>query len=289
MPFVYPATVAWDRDHSAVVFNTTFYVYAVGDTSFTTPLPITNSFGVPMAALNSGNQGIFPEFQQATNATVVISDQAHTWAWTVIAIQPPTQDSNVAAFVGNPASQTAAAMRASFAGKWQPNTDYTAGTQALNPSGGVVICTVNHTSTGTYDSTKWLATASGLRWRGNWAATTAYEVNDVFWANAQSYVVITAHTSGTGPPSAAGPWSNLVLLSQAATGGLTAPSGSFPVWDVVQNADGTWPGGTATTWSRPDGAKDKIFNLVGSGTFPTAVASGTGGPLIGWDYITKIG
>lgn len=114
MAFTYPAMVAWDPNGKQTVKNVSFQVYATSDTAFTTPLAITDPFGnaLPGNILNSGSQGVFPQFQQASNATVVIADASHLYAWTVIAIQPPTQDSTVAGFVNTAGTQTRNAIDA---------------------------------------------------------------------------------------------------------------------------------------------------------------------------------
>jgi hypothetical protein len=131
--FTYPAMVAWDPNGKQAVKNVLFQAYATTDTGFTNPLAITDPFGAAISGnlLNSGSQGVFPQFQQAQYSTVVLSDAAHTYAWTV----PSTQAGAVFA--------------------WAPNTVYTSGTSAISPNGDLIKSTVTHTSTGTYDSTKW--------------------------------------------------------------------------------------------------------------------------------------
>lgn len=89
MAYTYPAVVAWDPVNKQVVKGTTFYVYDPTDTGFTSPLPITDPFGNSLPYLNSGTMGVFPQFQQATAPTVVVSDAAHAYAWTYVSIQPP--------------------------------------------------------------------------------------------------------------------------------------------------------------------------------------------------------
>lgn len=111
MAFTFAAAVAWDPIGKQAVKNTSFQVYATADTGFVTPLAITDTFGVtlPGNILNSGSQGVFPEFEQDTESTVVITDPAHTYVWTVTAIM---QDTSVAAFVGKAGSASEVAVKA---------------------------------------------------------------------------------------------------------------------------------------------------------------------------------
>lgn len=134
MAYTFPAMVAWNPNAKAGVFNTIFYVYATSDTGFTTPLAITDPFGVAIVgnALNSGAEAIIPEFQQATNATVVIRDISGTYAWTIIAIQPPTQDSAVAGWV----TQTGSATQAALNGKYQQSNQLNTSVAGLVSASG---------------------------------------------------------------------------------------------------------------------------------------------------------
>lgn len=111
MTFTFAAVVAWDPIGKQAVKNTSFQVYATADTGFVTPLAITDTFGnaLPGNILNSGSQGVFPEFEQATESTVVITDPSRTYVWTITAIM---QDSSVSAFIGQSGSASRAAVRA---------------------------------------------------------------------------------------------------------------------------------------------------------------------------------
>ncbi|WP_427130300.1 hypothetical protein [Pseudarthrobacter sp. S9] len=133
MAYTYPAMVAWDPQSNKVVKNTLFQVYATSDTAFTTPLAITDPFGNPIASniLNSGAQGVFPQFQQALNSAVVLTDSIHTYAWTVAC------------------TQVGAAFR------WAPNTPYAAGQQVIAPNGDPVSAISTFTSGASYSATNW--------------------------------------------------------------------------------------------------------------------------------------
>lgn len=114
MSFTFPSMVTWDPNGKQNVKNVSFQVYAVTDTGFTTPLPITDTFGNPLAGniLNSGTQGVFPQFQQASNSTVVIADATKVYAWTINCVQ---QDSAISSFINTPGSATATALSATYA------------------------------------------------------------------------------------------------------------------------------------------------------------------------------
>jgi hypothetical protein len=105
--------VAWDPTGKAVVKSVSFQVYAVTDTAFTTPLAITDTFeaGLPGNILNSGSMGVFPQFKQATNSTVVIADASKVYAWTVNCVQ---QDTATASFINDPTTATASALSATY-------------------------------------------------------------------------------------------------------------------------------------------------------------------------------
>lgn len=115
MTFTFPAAVAWDPVGKQAVKNTSFQVYTTADTGFVTPLAITDPFGVtlPGNILNSGTQGVFPQFNQAANSTVVITDPTRTYIWTINAIM---QDASVAAYVGQAGSATQVAVQAEVTG-----------------------------------------------------------------------------------------------------------------------------------------------------------------------------
>lgn len=114
MTFTFAAAVAWDSTGNKPVRNASFQAYAISDTGFTTPLVITDPFNNPIPGniLNSGAQGVFPQFNQATNSAVVITDPAHTYAWTINAVM---QDASVAAYIADPTSVTAGQLSATYA------------------------------------------------------------------------------------------------------------------------------------------------------------------------------
>ena len=116
MTYTFPAQVAWSAASNAAVKNVSFQVYAVTDTTYTTPLAILDANGVaiPGNILSSGTIGVFPQFQQASNATVVITDAAHVYAWTLNCIP---SDASTAAFINAAGSATQTALSATYVSK----------------------------------------------------------------------------------------------------------------------------------------------------------------------------
>ncbi|MGN6724111.1 MAG: hypothetical protein ACTHJM_16005 [Marmoricola sp.] len=138
MAYQYPSMVAFNPGTNAVVRNTVFQVYAPGDTSFTSPLAITDTLGNTLANLNSGALGVFPSFAQAQYQTVVVSDTPnHVYAWTV------------------PCSQANPVV------PWAANTYYTVGQAVIEPGGTLVVCNANHTSASSYNASFWTGYQTG--------------------------------------------------------------------------------------------------------------------------------
>lgn len=153
MTFTFAAAVAWDPIGKQAVKNVSFQAFTTADTGFTTPLAITDPFGnaIPGNILNSGSQGVFPQFNQASNSAVVITDPAHTYAWTINAIM---QDASVAAYISTPGSATATQLSATYASAF-PNTQ----SITYNPDGSVATVVENGVTTSyTYNSDGTVAT-----------------------------------------------------------------------------------------------------------------------------------
>lgn len=102
----FPATLAVDSNTGTRLRNAEAQVYAMTDTSFSSPLAITDVAGVPITGnkLVSNSDGIYPEFKPPAGVTQVIvkSGQALT----------PMTDISVSAA----AAETAAANAATSAG-----------------------------------------------------------------------------------------------------------------------------------------------------------------------------
>jgi hypothetical protein len=83
-----------------------------------------------------------------------------------------------------------------YVGDWQPTTYYYVG-DLVSVNGNVYYNMVGHTSTSAWsNNTEWWALYSpGLEWRGNWAASTLYQVNDLVHYNTNVYLCQSIHTS----------------------------------------------------------------------------------------------
>lgn len=68
----FPKHLAVDPATGSVVPGATGTVFDAADTSFSTPLPVTDMAGVPVAALTAGPTGIFPDFKCPGHTQVTI-------------------------------------------------------------------------------------------------------------------------------------------------------------------------------------------------------------------------
>tara|TARA_Y200000002_G_scaffold368138_1_gene360884 strand:- start:15406 stop:19107 length:3702 start_codon:yes stop_codon:yes gene_type:complete len=84
-----------------------------------------------------------------------------------------------------------------FKGDWATTTVYIKD-DVVRHGGNTFVAMVNHTG-GTFAtdlaSVKWKKMAAGQEWKGAWAATTVYKVDDVVQWGGSTYVCNTAHTS----------------------------------------------------------------------------------------------
>lgn len=176
MTFTFTATVAWDPIGKQAVKNVSFQVYATTDTGYTTPLAITdpNNVAIPGNILNSGTQGVFPQFNQATNSAVVITDPARTYVWTINCV--PT-DAAVANFISTVGSATAAQLSATYVPRWKATTAYLAGDAVLNPSGDMVTAIANFTSGASYNAANWNASPNYASQFTATPSTTTADIN----------------------------------------------------------------------------------------------------------------
>lgn len=110
MAYTFAAMVAWDSIGKQAIKSTSFQVYDVADTGFVTPLAITDPFGNAITGniLNSGTMAVFPEFKQADHPTVVITDAARNYKWTITSV---VADDSVAGFVGKAGSASESAVK----------------------------------------------------------------------------------------------------------------------------------------------------------------------------------
>jgi cytoskeletal protein CcmA (bactofilin family) len=124
-----------------------------------------------------------------------------------------------------------------FRGTWATSTAYKVDDIVVR--GGVsYICLEEHTS-GTFSvnlaANKWQAFVSGTNWRGDWAETTAYLLNDIVFINGNAYIATTDHTStSTFATDLAEPY--WALFSQGGTGEIPSQTDNA---NKVLTTDGT--------------------------------------------------
>jgi hypothetical protein len=87
-------------------------------------------------------------------------------------------------------------LRFVWRGVWTTGYDYVKD-DVIRVGGSSYVCIEGHRSDTTFasDSDKWERMQEGIQFRGNWAATTIYEINDIVVYGGISYIVTTAHTS----------------------------------------------------------------------------------------------
>ena len=95
---------------------------------------------------------------------------------------------------------------------WAPSTTYYVD-DVIRYGGRTYICAVGHTSDSTdfntdltYSPTKWNQMSDGQSWKGDWAVSTFYKINDIVKYGGLLYVCTDSHTSnsslGTGAAGA---------------------------------------------------------------------------------------
>jgi len=100
----------------------------------------------------------------------------------------PTDTNNWAVYLSGMSSK----------GAWATSTNYYAN-DIVNYGGQNYIALVQHTSTvmaNDITASKWSLFTTGIRWRGTWAASTAYLPNDVVTDGINTWITSTAFTSG---------------------------------------------------------------------------------------------
>ena len=78
---------------------------------------------------------------------------------------------------------------------WTANTEYKLNTTVVN-NYVIYKCTTAHTSTSTFDDTKWEMLGTNAVIVNDWAASTTYKVDEVVTNDNDLYKCTTAHTSG---------------------------------------------------------------------------------------------
>ena len=77
---------------------------------------------------------------------------------------------------------------------WAPSTYYFTG-NIVTYGGTVYTCTTQHTSTTSFDATKWTTISQSSAWRTNWTTSTSYGIGDVVKYGGIIYQCNTLHTS----------------------------------------------------------------------------------------------
>jgi hypothetical protein len=134
-----------------VAKSATGSVYAIADTTFTTPLNLTLVVGgVTTTSISADSSGIFPDFT-VNDRTSVVWKQAGSPFSTVLTTTDPVPGPK--GDPGNSGAKGDKGDRGDLAA-WQPTTFYPLNQVISDPLGNLVRVTTAHTSTASYDSTK---------------------------------------------------------------------------------------------------------------------------------------
>jgi hypothetical protein len=145
------AALNFNTTPPTVARSATGSVYAVADTTFTTPLTVTMVVGgSTTTTISSDANGFFPDFT-VNDRTSVVWKQASSSFTTVLTTSDPVPGPQGAA--GTPGAQGVKGDRGDLA-TWQASTFYPLNQVIANPSGDLVKVTTAHTSGGSYDATK---------------------------------------------------------------------------------------------------------------------------------------
>lgn len=203
-------------------------VYAIGDTTFTTPLNVTMVIGgIVTTTISSDANGFFPDFTVA-NRTSVVFKQAGTSFTSVLTTTDPVPGAQGA--TGATGAAGAKGDRGDLA-SWQATTFYPLNQVISNPVGDLVKVTTAHTSTGSYDATKFdyvvpptlTPAALNATYAPLWKATTAYLAGDTVQGPAGLVVTARANFTSGASYSPANWWvihSDTLYVSAAELTGL---------------------------------------------------------------------
>lgn len=151
--FTYSRTFALTASgtSTALAKSATGKCYDVGDTTRTTPLSLTLVVGgAVVTQVSSDSNGQLPDFTTATRTSVVWKDNA-------TGLESVLTTTDVIPGPPGPAGATGATGAKGDPGDiqtWQPTTFYPLNQIIVNPSAQLVTVTTAHTSTSTYDPTK---------------------------------------------------------------------------------------------------------------------------------------
>lgn len=156
-----------------------------------------------------------------TSGSTFSATPLHLWA-----AKGDTGDTGATGSTGLTGDTGAAGAGFLFRGAWAASTAYAVGDVVTN-GGQTYEVTTAHTSPGSFSTTNlalWAAKGTdgaSFTYRGAWAGSTAYAVNDVVTNGGQAYIVTTAHTS----PSSFST-TNLSLLAAKGTDGANGADGT---------------------------------------------------------------
>jgi hypothetical protein len=125
-------------------------------------------------------------------------------------------------------------IRFVWKGVWAGTTAYVKD-DVVRVSGKVYICTTGHTSSADFYTdlaSKWNITADGQSWKGNWAGTTYYSVNDLVKYGGRVYICNNGHTSQSTLEADQGKWT--LFASAFNWIGSWAQTTAYKVGDVVK-------------------------------------------------------
>lgn len=148
-------TANFNTTPASIARSATGSVYAVGDTTFTTPLNMTLVVGgAVVTAISSDALGILPDFTLLDRVSCVWKQSGTSFATALTTSDP----------ISGPTGSTGSTGATGAQGvpgdvqKWKPNTFYPLNMVVMNPDGGYVTTTTAHTSTSTYDASKFALT-----------------------------------------------------------------------------------------------------------------------------------
>ena len=288
-------------DHTHSGFATTahthddrYYTETEVDTALAAKLP-TSEKGVSNGIATLGSDGKIPASQLpaiAINETFTVASQTAMLALTAQRGDMAIRTDNGRTFVlASDSPSTLADWKEIVAAGGAGAVSSVAGrTGAVTlTKSDVGLANVDNTSDANKPVSSAAQTALNARlvWRGAFAQGTVHAVNDVITANGATYRCRTAHTAGQNGPAADGDPTYWERIGTITTNDATAYLGAKNSYRIFKGSDGNWPGGTASTWTRPTALDTVSFELIGPDPSPAIVTSGTGGMRAGLDIRSR--
>ena len=110
-------------------------------------------------------------------------------------------------------------------------------------------CTTAHTSSGTFDSTKFIVYVEGLNFEDSWTSNNPYQKGDIVTYRGYSYISKTTHTSSTTPNNDTTNW-DVVTTGFSAQGEYAAAT-TYAPGDVVRYGGNTYVNKVGSTGVAP--------------------------------------